>query len=91
MERAIESFDMRIVVALSDAGVPVCHIAAQQDVREARREFGTVIGLDHFKQERGVSLGSSNERGTLVRTQLERNFCMRPPGIQVDEGVHVEP
>jgi hypothetical protein len=51
LERSIEPFDVRVVVALPNARVSMCEIFPQKDMRESCREFWAMVSLYHFKGE----------------------------------------
>jgi hypothetical protein len=90
LQCSVEALHVRIVVALTDAGMSMVEIFAQEDVREAGGELGAVVGLDHFKREWGFLLSSGDERSTLVCAQFLGHFRIRPPRVQINERVHVQ-
>ena len=63
---AVEPFDMRLVIFLPDAAMPVEHALLREPVCEPSRELTPVIGLDHREMERCRFLCTSSECGTVV-------------------------
>ncbi len=86
---AIEPLDMRLVVFLPDAAVPMQYSFLQKPVCEAGRELAPVVCLDHQKMKRRDSLCAVHESGTLVHSKVLNYLRICPSRVQIDDGVYV--
>ena len=62
-----------------------------QPVGEPGRELTAVIRLHHEEAERGCLLRTPRESGAAMRADLFHYLRIRPPRVQIDDGVYVDP
>ena len=87
--RAVEPLDVGLVVLLAHTAMPVTNLFFEQSVREAGGELTAVVCLNHREYERRSFLRASRERSASMRTNAFHDFCICPPRIQINDGIHI--
>jgi hypothetical protein len=86
--RAIEAFEMRVVVGLSNSRVSVFNTCS---FRERHRELASIVRLQHLHRKGCCFFHTSQEAQSCPRIRSLTCPGMREPGTHIQSGEYVHP